>query len=205
MKNCLKYFKKEKIDWLDEQPYIGKYFTHKIKRCIMNVVYNILGLLEDTLLEKYFSEIKFWNEDKTFEATLPFIVVARNHDDAKDVLSQIITEMINRYGFKVYHAITEQQLLTKEEYKKKEFALQDNLRGMDNTKIGTITFDTVIGATLEPDDLRPRTLKRFERKLQYPIIKNGKIKPLYQLDSFLVIDIIIKEESDPNISNKKGL
>jgi len=197
MKNYLKCRWKEKIDWLDEQPYIGKYFIYKIKRLIMNVVYNTLGLLEDTLLEKYFSEIKFWNENKTFEATLPFIIVARNHDDAKDVLAQIITEMVTRYGFKVYHAVTVQQLLTQEEYKKKEFALQDNLRGKDNTKIGTITFDTVLGATLEPDDLRPHTAKKFERKLQYPIIKNGKTKPLYPPDSFLVINIVIKEELDP--------
>ncbi len=191
LKTIFLCMKQEKIDWLDEQSYFSKYFVYKIKRLIMNVVYNVTGKLEEHLLQKYFVEFGFWNQQKTFEARMPIIVMTNNFEEVKDIVAQINDELVRRYNFKIFQNTASPQILTESEYKIKERELQSHLAGTSEDKIGNLTFNTFIGPNFDTIDLRPQKEIQFSRKLQYPIIKNGEKHPLYQVDEFLLIDIKI--------------
>jgi len=200
MKN---YLKKEKIDWLDEQPYFSKYFIYKLKRLIMNVVYKVWNLIDETMLEKYYAELKFWNEDKTFEATMPFIILCKSHKEAEEVIGQINESLVTRYGFIVFKAVAEEQIVTPELYKKKEKELLDKLKSLPNEKVGTITFESHIGTKTKPtilpfqleDEYVEKKAKLSHSKINFPIIRNSvRKKAVYQVDAFTVIVKLLNEE-----------
>jgi len=201
LKIIIRFFKKEKIDWLDEQPYLGKYFTPKIKRMIMNVVYKLWKSVADNMLQKYYAEIKFKNEEDTFEAVIPFVIMAENYKEAEQVIGQITDNLRDTYKFTILRAVVDDHLLMKETYIKKERELQDKLRACPDEKIGTITFESHIGAKTKPQIKTHLNMdgvfeEKIERKdisqINFPIIKNGKKKPLYQVDGFIAIVKLLK-------------
>ena len=187
----------KKIDWLDEQPYIGKYFLLKIKRFLMGIIFNIWRKIDTHLLEKYFAEVKFNNKeegDKYFEAYMPFIILSRNHKEAEDVISQINDELKSRYNFKVTRLYVQEEPISDIRIEQEKEKIVNGSKGK---VIGKMNFSSYVGKKKEspfqpylPEsytkDLKTGTFQINESQIDFQIIKDTK-NHLYQNETYTVI------------------
>ena len=108
----------------------------------MNVIYKVWDKFTDISFEKCYAEIKFQNEDETFQATMPFLILAENYAEAENVLGQITDTLRDTYRFTILKSGVDEKIINNEVFKKKEQELLDRLKALPKEKIGTITFES---------------------------------------------------------------
>ncbi len=167
----------EKVDWLDKQSYFGKYFCFKIRRLLMNAIYNIWSKTQLHLLEKYYAEFGFYNAERTFEAIMPIIIIARNYIEARDVVAAITKDLSGTYKLEVFQNYLLQRIATDEVLESKK---QEIVSRFTDEQLGTIRFETLVGHNIQPNIMQflPESMQSD---------KIGKFDKVDQLLNFQVV------------------
>jgi hypothetical protein len=191
-KNCMIF---NEHDLIGNNSYFSRYFIKKLKRFIMNIVYKLWTSLEESLLEKYFVEFKFYTNEKKFKCYLPLIVAARNYDEANWLVGHINKQMVKDFKWSVYEIPAIKLIYTEKEFYK---LIDKTIMEFKDTKKGIINIHTCIPKKLTVEELTVETMGKYNIKKEgfsCKILKDKK-ELLYQLDN-CIIQILKSEISIP--------
>lgn len=146
-------------DWYYQHSWFErKYFIHKLKRKIMNVILNVWKHIEDILLHNYYAEIKFSDKNEFFKAYMPIIIRCKDYREAEKIIAKIGEELRDIYSFEVFGLNILKELATPEIINLEKEKIINGQRGI---QLAEIEFNIYTVKNISPKLLNylPNTFK----------------------------------------------